>query len=245
MIAAILLAASSPGFANCEELIIRLNKVLHYPDADTRGYIADCKVWPAHPDRTIVALAHFQEGSGFSHPSTSNEGLYDLDVLIVKTGTDEVLYRLQQKGALTSDAIALREVAIDTGRYTLARDAAAFGVRANRRKPHAEIQSIRLYVVQGSKLKQVMGKLKTIESFGENQGLADCTRSSDARRTLALASTSSHGHADLIVQEKLTTVEPVEAKAGCDMKEERITRRYRLRFDGAAYVVPPDLQDRD
>lgn len=243
-ITAILLLATSPAFADCEGLITRMNKRLNYPDIDTQGYVADCKVWPAYPAKTIVALAHFQEGSSYSQPPTSNEGLYDLDVLIVKTGTDEVLHRLLQKGALTSDAIALREIAIDTGRYNLAKDAAAFGVRANRRNPHAEIQSIRLYVVQENTLKQVMDKMKTIESFSENQVLADCTRSSDARRTLALASTSSHGYADFIVHEKLTLVEPVVVKTGCHVKEEKIARRYRLRFDGTAYVVPPDLQDR-
>jgi hypothetical protein len=244
-ITVILLVASLPALADCEGLITSMNKRLNYPDLDTRAYVADCKVWPAHPDKTIVALAHFQEGSNFSLPPTSDEGLYDLDVLIVRTGTEEVLHRLLQKGALTSDAIGLREIAIDTARYTLAKETSAFGVRANRRNPHAEIQSISLYVVRGNALKQVMNKLMTLESFSENQALADCARSSDIRRTLAMAGTSSHGFADLIVKEKSTIAEPFAVKTGCDVKEEKFVRRYRLRFDGVAYVVPPELQDRD
>lgn len=237
--AVLLLSLTQLSYAECEGLPERLNKKLGYPDHETEGYFHVCKVWPADASKTIVALAHFQKGSSFSMPPNESDGLYDLDVLIVKTDSGEIQHRLFQKGALSSDAIYFTGIDIDTARYQLAPGVIAFGLRANRGGP-AEVQTIKLYVLQRNKLKQILNNLSMVEHFAEAH--VDCPHSSEIRRTLALASTASHGYADLILQEKKVEGAPVRTKTDCGVKEIQSSHRYTLRFDGDTYVVPQELQ---
>ncbi len=72
----------------------------------------------------------------------------------------------------------------------------------------------------------------------------DCGDDSTERtRTLAIAPTSSSGHADLVLQERSRVEHPErddKAPEGCRTTVKQVTRRVVLRFDGQAYAVPPD-----
>lgn len=235
-----LLLLSQVIHAECEDLTERLRKELGYRDSETNRYFSACKIWPADKSKTIVALAHYQEGSSFSLPKKSSDGLYDLDILVVKTENGQILYRLFQKGALFSDATYLKSIDVDTARYQLAPGSLAFGLRVNSGNPSSEIQTIRLYVVHRSKLKQVLGNLSMVERFSEAQ--TDCGFSSNVERTLAIANTTSHSYADLVLQEKIVTNEPFTTKDGCDVEQTKSSGRHILRFNGEIYVVPKELQ---
>jgi hypothetical protein len=235
---ALLLLFAQLSYAECEGLSKKLNEKLGYLNRETEAYFSACKVWPADTSKTIVALAHFQKGSSFTVPPNESDGLYDLDVLIVKTDSGEIQNRLFQKGAVSSDSIYFSGIDIDTARYQLAPGVIAFGLRANRGGP-AEVQTIRLYVIQ-NKLKQILSNLSMVEHFAENH--TDCPHSSDVRRTLAVANTASHGYADLILQEKSIEGEPVRTNTECMVNETKSSQRYNLRFDGNTYVVPKELQ---
>ncbi len=238
-VAALLLSFAQLGWAECEGLPEQLNKELGYPDLETENYFSACKVWPADAKKTIVALAHFQKGSSFSVPPDGGDGLYDLDVLIVRSGTGEIQHRLFQKGAVSSDAIRFIGIDLDTARYQLAPKVIAFGLRANRGGP-ADVQTITLYVVRQNRLKSILSKLSMVEYFAESH--IDCPHSSEVRRTLAIANTVSNGFTDLILQEKKTEGVPVGTIDGCTMDETKTSQRYTLRFDGNIYVVPKELQ---
>lgn len=227
-------------YAECEGLPERLRKELGYLDSETNGYFSACKIWPADRSKTIVALAHYQEGSSFSMPKNSSNGLYDLDILVVKTDNGQILHRLFQKGALSSDGIYLQGIDVDTARYQLAPGSLAFGLRVNHGNPRATIQVLRLYVIHLSTLKQILGKVSMAEIFSEDQTY--CDYSSNIQRTLAIANTASHRYADLILQEKSVTNEPFTTKDGCGVKETKSSHRHTLRFDGEIYVIPKELQ---
>jgi hypothetical protein len=243
ILAAWLLAFAPAGYADCGELADRVSKALGYAPVEY-GFRADCRVWPADPARTIVALAHLQTapGSGGPPAGAHEEGDYDLDVVVVSTATGAILQRLAQRGALISDALRLDSVSVDTGRFWLAPGVRAFGVRARRANRRAEVTDVRLYVVRGNTLQQVFGPAYMLEHFSEDQLANDCYRSSKVERTLAVARSSTLGHADLIVQEQTTLEEPTAAKDGCEIAQTRSSRRVVVRFDGNAYVVPKELQ---
>ena len=58
------------SYADCPSLIIQLNKALHYQQDESVDYLADCKIWPADPSKTLVALAHYQTNSSMSSPAS-------------------------------------------------------------------------------------------------------------------------------------------------------------------------------
>jgi hypothetical protein len=238
-VAALLLSLTQLSYAKCEGLTETLNEKLGYLSNETEGYFSACKIWPADAGKTIVALAHFQKGSSITVPPDSSDGLYDLDVLVVKTDSGEIQHHLFQKGVLSSDAISFSGIDIDTARYQLAPGVIAFGLRFNRGGP-AEVQTIRLYVIQQKKLKQILSKLSMVEYFSEAQ--VDCPHSSNVRRTLAVAGTANHGYADLVLQEKMIVGDPVRTKSDCTVKKWQNSHRYILHFDGDTYVVPQELQ---
>jgi hypothetical protein len=217
------------GYADCDATIQQVSRTLSYPQDDSVRYFANCKIWPADPGKTIVALAYFQAGSNFSSPPEEGEGLYDLDVLIISTASGDILQRLFQKGALVSDAIALKTLTIDTGRYVLAPNVLAFGVRAMSGNPHVDLETLHLYTIRNIELKSVLAGLVTYSLFGEPQGLDGLSRSSETKRTLSVAKTSNQGLANLVVQEK-------------ENDATKSSRRYVLRFDGQQYLLPNRLK---
>lgn len=235
----VLLQLSFFSHAACDRLVQQVSAELHYPDSTSsdRQSFSDCKVLPSDPGKTIVVLARFQEGSSFTSPA-SDMGLYDLDILLVQTRNGEVLSRLFQKGALSSDAIELDKITIDTARYDLAHNVRAFGIRTHFHHPSHynpyESESLKLYTASGKGIRLVLDTLQTVDSGGER---GECEgRYSDMRRTLAIGKTASHGYADLVIttktiasETKMIGDECVENKASPEVSQET------LEYDGNIY----------
>lgn len=201
MITVLLVSLSSLSHADCEGITERLRLALH-PDsqADEAPGFSDCKVWPVDPSESLVAFAYSQQGSSFSVPPIPGVGLYDLDVLVEKTESGEILRRLFQKGVLHSDAVALSGITIDTARYTLTREVRSFGVRADFSQHGGSnpihYQVINLYVNQGKQLKQVLSNLIMFQENAERLGDGCSGMSSVTERKLSIAKTRSHGYTD-------------------------------------------------
>jgi hypothetical protein len=231
------------GYADCEATLHQVSKTLNYPQDESVRFFADCRIWPADPGKTIVALAYFQAGSYFGSPPIEGEGLYDLDVVVVSTARGDILQRHFQKGALASDAIALKTITIDTGRYVLTPRVLAFGVRAMRGNPHVDLETLNLYVTRNNELESVLAGLVTYSLFGEPQGPDGCSRSSETKRTLAVAKTGNQGLGNLVVQQKVIEQEQKTVNDTCEIDETKSTQRYVLRFDGKQYVMPKLLRE--
>lgn len=243
-----LLSLSSVSYADCDSLVAKLSTFLNYPNSETDGEqsFTSCKAWPADPSKTIVALVHFQKGSYFNAPPVPGNGLFDLDVLIVKSDNGEILQRHLQKGALSSDAMALSGITIDTARYTLAQQIRAFGVRADFSHSGgsnpAHYQVINLYIAESKKISQVLSRLIVFQENAEQLGDGCSGTSSETKRTLAIAKTHTHGYADLMVVEKSINRESKFFKNDCVVTEIPFSRQYTLQFDGNAYPVPKELR---
>jgi hypothetical protein len=243
MLVLMALLLPTPGYADCEATVRQVSKTLNYPQDESVQYFSDCKIWPADPGKTLVALAYLEDGTNTGSPPSGGEGLYDLDVVVVSTASGDILQRLLQKGALVSDAIYLKSVAIDTGRYVLAPKVLAFGVRAMRGNPHVDFETLNLYTNRNNELEPVLADLVTYSLFGEPQGPEGCSRSSETKRTLSVAKTGSHGLANLVVQEKSIEQEQTAVKDRCEIDETKSSQRYVLRFDGKRFLIPKQLQE--
>lgn len=244
-----LLLFSQLSYADCESLIDSANKKLGYPDRETatENWFSDCKVWPADPDKSILALAHLQK----TVPVDPEEYKHNLDVLLVNTESGKILQHFFQEGAFVSNAVALSGIMIDTARYKLAPEIRAFGVRAtfksNSHMYSVNDKIINLYVSKNQKLKLVLADLIMNDDSNSGQfdmvGEDSCTiTESNTQRTLAIAKTASHGYADLLLQEKTSKSESKLVKNECITATTPTTKQYTLHFNDDVYEVPDELQ---
>jgi hypothetical protein len=248
IVAALLLALSPSSYADCKSSIEKALEALnvypgrHFPvNPDDWHVDVQCKVWPADPTKTLAAV-RYPLGKTRVHRALHQN---NLQVMVWDTSSGNVLQALYLNDTLLSTGLLpLTSIQLDTARYDLAPGVRAFGVRANREGVlHNNSQSITLYAIQENNLKQVLWSLSTHVSITNAEVSGHSCQSTDISRTLAIAKTSSHGFADLIVQEKKTVWTDGSPDKDCkDGKTDTSSRRYILHFDGGSYPAPPELR---
>jgi hypothetical protein len=214
---------------------------LTLPEGDTPFGLV-CKIWPAHDDLLLVAVPLID-----SAKSSDDGHVGDIELLVVDRKSLRVRQRLLQPGLMTDDAIAIRKVEFDTGRYRLAPDVTAFGLRiemANHSQPNPFSETdLRLYALADDALRMVLDGLVVADHGGE--GDTNCAGSFHSSQvSLAMSAASHHGYHDITVVERADTDEPSPDKNGeCQSHPGKsVKRTYRLRYDGSRYLVPTTLK---
>ncbi|MER8792492.1 hypothetical protein NKH71_32610 [Mesorhizobium sp. M0983] len=200
-----------------------------------------CKIWPAHDDLLLVAVPLIDS------PNSDHLHVGDIELLVVDRKSLQVRQRLLQPGLMTDDAIAIRKVEFDTGRYVLAPDVTAFGLRIemanhSQANPFTETD-LRLYAVASDALRLVLDGLVVAGHGGE--GDASCAGSFHSSQvSLAMSPARHHGYHDIIAVERTDTDNPSPDKDGeCQSHPGKpVKRTYRLRYDGSRYSVPAALR---
>jgi hypothetical protein len=190
---------------------------------------AACKLWP-YDGRTILAAIAF---------GTDDPALKMLVVAMVDAGSGRVLSRFSREiGEDAAVHVGDNSLAIDTAPYQLAQDVRAFGVRFTSDARGASCadgiwsDELTLFVRAGATLRPVLQGLAMSRSearkgcFGQSDGLVY----DEAKLALALAGTSSHGLADLVVSARIAR----ESAAGGALGKPK-TEQATLRYDGNAY----------
>ncbi|MGH8146445.1 MAG: RCC1 domain-containing protein [Rhodanobacteraceae bacterium] len=206
---------------------------LGYPGIGDADH-AVCKATPDDPGTTIVALSWKKRGSGYADDDRSGD--YNLDVMLVDTASRTVEARWRQQDAYTSDAYAFGGIAIDTGRYWLARNIRAFGVTAYHSLSSHMVAGndtvLNLFVRRGDKLQAVIRDM-TIESMSES-GDSSCPGGTEhSASTLSVAGTIHNGLKDLRVTTVSALDPPVSGHPACG--ESSSTDHGLLEFDGDQY----------
>lgn len=240
MAMAAVLVGSAAQAQDCHERLPQILKSAYAPERQVSLEESACKVWPARPGLTLVAV---------SLPRTEQDGSgeTDLELLIVDSASGQVNVRKLLPGALDWDAFYVSDIAFDTAPYRVTREQLAFGVRVTRRgssrvNPFA-VQSLDLFILEKGALRSLLRDLPVEESSGEWD--SNCAGAwVDTRRTLALAERPGRdGFHDLLVQEKSVSTRSEDGGSGCETVEENEQRkRYRLTYDGERYAVPKELQ---
>lgn len=210
------------------------------PESDAPFGLA-CKIWPAHDDLLLVAVPLIDSANG------DHLHVGDIELLVVDRKSLRVRQRLLQPGLMTDDAIAIRKVEFDTGRYALAPEVTAFGLRiemANHSQatPFTETD-LRLYTVATDALRLVLDGLVVAGHAGE--GDASCAGSFHSSQvSLAMSPARHHGYRDIIAVERSNTDDPSPDQNGeCQSHPGKpVKRTYWLRYDGSRYAVPAALK---
>ncbi|VTU33294.1 hypothetical protein H4CHR_03182 [Variovorax sp. PBS-H4] len=235
----LLVLLSAAGHAACDTgLAERMHAKLHAKQVLDHE-LAVCQPWRGFAGRFIVVLP-------LPRPSAA-AGVteFDLDVLVVQeadNGNTEratVVSRLFEPSALIEDAARIGEIKVDTARYTLARDARAFGLRIlrqarSRANPYSN-ETLTLYVARGPKLAKVLNGLELTMERGEWD--VNCAGNFETvRGNLSVARSTSNAYADLLLRQ--TRNETHSSAQGDECVTQERPAKYSsqmLRYDGAAY----------
>ncbi len=202
-----------------------------------------CKDWPAFADQSISLLSELTPEPGVV--DATEDGTYDLQLAVLDRKGGQVLASYRQPAAFVSDAIRLDSLKLDTGRFQLAPQVRAFGVRAafsgsSRVNPFDQVW-LNLYVREGNTLRPVMEKFLAYSYSGEWDG--QCTgQRVETTRTLDIARTRSQGYADLIVRS--VSVTTLGEGQGEQCQSRSVTTQpvlTTLHYDGQRYVLPSEL----
>ncbi len=202
---------------------------------------AVCKVWPANPTQTLAVLPLPQKGG------TTDETVYDVEVLVTDSKTGAIIAQTYEPSAITSDAMDLEGLALDTAPWRLTPQELAFGVRKSfqnsSRVDPFEDTTLSLYVIDGGKLRRVLSNLTTRQSKGDWDG--NCAgQFSNTSRAISVGPAGRGGYATLLISEK--TVDTTQTVAGeqCASKDKATKRAsFTLGYDGSSYSVPAGLSD--
>ena len=203
--------------------------------------LSRCIVWPAFPSQAIAVKSTYLADAG-----DDEAGVLDLDLALLNASDAKPIATYRKPGAYNSDAVRFDDLRIDTGRYRLASDVRAFGLRSKFvHSSHAipyEKTDLALYVREGDSLRPVLEGLVVFKDNGEF--VNDCEGySTKIRRTLDIAPTSHNGLADLIITTSGSKMKNTQSGKQCvskttDLKKSQIT----LTYDGQQYIVPEDLR---
>jgi len=236
--AAALLAIPVLAHAGCEDRMSTWAQALH-PGRSITAADSACKVWSADPSLTLAVLAFKQK---ITDPDAAT---YDVDVLVAKSDTGEVLAHLYRTAALNEDAVTIQSVGLDMARYQLAPDTRAFGVRidhegSSRVNPFSD-SVLDLYVVQGHTLKRVLGNLETHIETGDWDGNCAGTFAT-VNRVISIDPTQVHGYAALRVSQKSGTSDAKMSGDQCVSRDvPPVHADFTLQYDGTQYEVPKKL----
>ena len=236
-----LMLFASQCMAQCDTGIEKIDALVRDAQTSSERVFYDCRAWPSDATKTIVAIARLQQAFQSGQPSTLQEGAYELSVFVLRTHSGEITDGVVESDAFRSDALSVEGLAIDTAHYRLANGVAAVGVRYRRANRQSEVTTLNLYIPGGGVLKRVVHGLDLARRFSESASDLDCYHVSDIRRTLRMARSKPSEFADIIVQEKHTEIEAIDAASKCKLRESRSSKQYVLRFDGSIYPLPREL----
>lgn len=201
-----------------------------------------CKVWPASPDKTLLAVPLQHEAATGLDVDTA-----DLEVLVVDSVRPRILQRYRENGALSSDAVRISSLSLDTARYKLDERTTAFGLRigysgSSRANPYGSTV-LNLYAADAAgQLRPVLSKLEVEKERGEWD--TNCAGEFETvRRTVAIDPKRDHGYAGLRINSTSEHRRNVLQGEDCaDVAGKTEKSSLRLAFDGRRYVVPEALR---
>lgn len=203
--------------------------------------LSRCVVWPAFPSQAIAARSTYLADAG-----DDDAGVFDLDLAILNASDAKPIATYRKPGAYNSDAVRFDDLRIDTGRYRLASDVRAFGLRSkfahgSQATPY-EKTDLTLYVREGKTLRPVLEGLVVYKNNGEFMN--DCEGyMKKVRRAVDIGQSSHHGFADLIITTSASKMNNTRSGNQCVSKTTHLKKtRITLTYDGQQYGVPEDFR---
>lgn len=208
------------------------------------GYRVDaersiCKVWPARPQLTLVALPLVRaEHDGY--------GETDLEVLVLDSVRQSILARLVEPNRLDWDAVYIEDLRFDTAPYRLRADDVAFGVRVARRgsaRPNPFYETrLDLYQLDAHGLRPLLSELPVRSAWGEWD--TNCSGAfSETKGVVIITERAGHGgYRDLLLKNTRVELRMALIDGECRTVEEN-THRHQLpiEYGEDRYLLPIEL----
>lgn len=195
-----------------------------------------CKIWPARPDLTLVALLLVRE-------EEDDHGDVDLEVLVLDSVRQTFVARMVEPQRLDWDVVQVDSMIFDTALYRLRGDDLAFGVRISRSADSSAKASretrLALYELDGEQLRPLIRELPISDSGGEWDG--NCSGEfSDTKRVLIVTERMGNkGYRDLLLKQTRVEHRQSEVAGECETVEERIYRaEFSIQYDEDRYLLP-------
>lgn len=232
---------------DCDDPATRITRAYQQRDTATLparpGWAIDasrgaCRVWPADTRLTLMAVP-------LLGPEEANGDVQagDLDILVVDSNTLQPRAALRLPDAVSSDAIRVDGIYLDTARYRLDAGTRAFGVRvtrsgSSRANPFGEEQ-LQLFVHDGSRLQAITDPI-VMQSNGGEWDTNCAGEFQQHSRTLEVGPPPAQGWATLYLRERGDYTEQRE-DAGGNCSETRTSlpaKRYTLTPQDQHYALP-------
>lgn len=201
-----------------------------------------CRVWPADTSLTLIAVP-FLGPEGPNGDSQSG----DLDVLAVDSTSLRPRAALRLPDVMSSDAIHVDSVGLDTARYNLSPGVRAFGVRSSRSNssqpnPFSETR-LQLLVFNGNRLEAITGQI-VVSSSGGEWDTRCAGEFHETKRTLEVGPLPAQGWATLTVRERgSSTVSHEAANGNCiEAREVLPVRSFKLLPKDRTYPLPSEIE---
>jgi len=213
-----------------------LNSVIHKLGLDKskiQNEFIVSKVWPNNAKETIMVVPEI---------INEEEDYFELKTyfLIVNNETGVIVNKYLDQPNLSSDAIILSHIEIDTAPYLVSENNRAFGIRVHyhtmsQANPYGN-STISLFVKSQGTLKEVL------RSYEANNYRAEwnmrCDGESVAHKKILIMTTNkTNGYYDILVKNEITDTESFEdANGNCNATEKIRTQKTVLQFNGEAYI---------
>lgn len=198
-----------------------------------------CKVWPARPHLTLVAVPLVRSvDDGF--------GETDLDVLVIDSASDRIYARLIEPNRLSWDAIRVDGLAFDTAPYRLKDNDIAFGVRIARRNgsgpnPFYET-SLNLYELQAQQLRPLLNELVMRSSWAEWDTRCAGEFSKSTGVLIVTNKKGRNGYYDLLLKQTRVGSRREDVAGMCETVDENTHRQqHRITYGEQRYLLPIEL----
>jgi hypothetical protein len=201
-----------------------------------------CKIWPAHPELTLVTVVQ-------THlPLVQQDKAADVEILVVDTGTGKVMQRMREENLLDSDAERASLQGLDTARYALNPGTLVFGVRTRRVSGayawSSTNEALRLYAIKGAQLVRIL-ELEIAQEHNRGKAMTErphkhgCGDNERIVRTIATGSGQHLGFNELIVQTTSTVSLCYEQKDDEEkwVVDSRRQSSQRYVYNGESYVA--------
>ncbi|HZX17091.1 MAG TPA: hypothetical protein VFF22_09550 [Pseudomonas sp.] len=195
-----------------------------------------CKVWPARPHLTLLALALIRaEDEGY--------GESDLQVLVLDTASQAIVARHVAPNLLDWDAIFVDGLEFDTAPYRLRDETLAFGVRVKRRgssraNPLSETY-LSLYELEAQHLRPVLSGLRIDRSWGEWDTRCAGEFSDTQGLLIITEQRGNEGYRDLLLKQRRVESRSAEVAEACETVDESTHRaQFRIEYDEQHYLLP-------
>lgn len=188
-----------------------------------------CRVWPAHPDLTLLAF-----------PLIDSD---DVRLMVIKSSNLDIEGQLLLKNAAAAEqSLQIKFVDFDTANYKVTSSLVAFGLRTTREdiSPANPLikQQLSLFSLQNGKIVPLLEDMITRLEAADLGHISCHDQTFDKEVALHMALSSHHGYRDIVVVENQVATTGGSIISHCAPATASLNIRHVLSFDGTRYSVP-------